>query len=344
MRILQAMAGAPEGGAETFFARLAVALHESGVRQRFVVRRNEGRESVLLTRGIDVATAPFGGPLDRSTRRILRGAIDSFHPDIVLTWMNRATAHCPQAGPDRPFIHVGTPRGYYHPKYYRDCDHLVVSTEDLMQFYRRSGWPAERISVIPNFAPDERAAPVSRAALDTPDDAPLMLALGRLHPNKGFDVLLDGMQSLPHHYLWIGGEGPLENSLKKRAQDIGVSSRVRFLGWRKDTPSLFAAADLFICSSRHEPFGNIVIEAWLHGVPLIAAASEGPATLVADGINGLLVPLDDAQALAAAVTRLEQDPALAARLAAAGRDAYEERYTAAAVVPRYCALFERLAG
>src|SRR5690606_15748095 len=144
-------------------------------------------------------------------------------------------------------------------------------------------------------------------------------------------------------YLWIGGVGPLENELKKQAQEAGISARVRFLGWRKDTPSLFAAADVFVCSSRHEPFGNIVIEAWLHGVPLVAAASEGPAALVADGEDGLLFPVDDAAALAGAVARLEQDPALAARLAAAGRRTYERNYTEAAVVPRYRAPFERLA-
>lgn len=344
MRILQAMAGAAAGGAETFFARLALALHEGGVCQHFVVRPNEGREAALLAAGIAVATAPFGGALDLSTRRILRRAIASFRPDVVLTWMNRATAFCPPAGSASRFVHVGTPRGYYDPKYYRRCDHLVVTTDDLMRFYRRSGWPEERISVIPNFAPDERAEPASRAALGTPDDAPVLLALGRLHPNKGFDVLLDAMAALPHHYLWLGGGGPLERELKKQAEAIGIAERVRFIGWQEHTPPLFAAADIFVCSSRHEPFGNIVIEAWLHGVPLVAAASEGPAALIADGVNGLLVPVDDAAALAAAVARLSGDRALAGRLAAAGRCAWEQDYTAASVVPRYRALFERLAG
>ena len=344
MRVLQAMAGAPEGGAETFFTRLVLALHDSGLCQRLVLRGNGGREALLRERGIDVVTAPFGGVFDLSTRRALRREIESFRPDIVLTWMNRATAHCPRAGSAKRFVHIGTPRGYYEPKYYRGCDHLVVSTDDLMQFYRRSGWSEERISIIPNFAPDERAAPASRAALDTPEDAPVMLALGRLHSNKGFDVLLDAMRSLPRHYLWIGGIGPLEHELKKRAQDIGLSGNVRFLGWRKDTPALFAAADVFVCSSRHEPFGNIVIEAWLHGVPLVAAASEGPAALVTDGIDGLLVPVDDPAALAGAVARLEHDPVLAARVAQAGRRTYEQNYTEAAVVPRYRALFDKLAG
>lgn len=344
MRLLQAIAGAPEGGAETFFARLALALHECGVCQHVVVRPNEGRQAALQAAGIPVATAPFGGALDLSTRRVLRRAIASFRPDIVLTWMNRATGFCPPATGGSRFVHVGTPRGYYDPKYYRGCDHLVVTTDDLMRFYRRSGWPEERISVIPNFAPDERAAPAPRAAFDTPDGAPVVLALGRLHPNKGFDVLLEAMAALPHHYLWLGGGGPLDNDLKKLAEDLEITERIRFLGWREDAPSLFAAADVFVCSSRHEPFGNIVIEAWLHGVPLVAAASEGPAALIADGVTGLLVPVDDAAALAAAVARLTDDRALAGRLAAAGRCAYEQDYTAAAVIPCYRALFERLAG
>jgi glycosyltransferase involved in cell wall biosynthesis len=336
------MAGASSGGAETFFARLALALHDRGVVQRLVVRPDEVRNPALLAAGIEVATAPFGGLFDLSTRRILRRMIDSFHPDIVLTWMNRATALCPPAADDNRFVHIGTPRGYYDPKYYRRCDHLVVTTDDLMRFYCRSGWPAARISVIPNFAPDDRAGPASRAALETPDDAPLVLALGRLHENKGFDVLLDSIAAMPGHYLWLGGSGPLENELKKLSEALGISERVRFLGWREDTPALYAAADVFVCSSRHEPIGNIVIEAWQQGVPIVAAASEGPAALIRDGVDGLLVPVDDATALAAAIARLGDDRTLRARLSEAGRRAYERDYTADAVVARYVALFERL--
>ena len=344
MRVLQAMAGAKQGGAENFFMRLALGLADHGIEQHFVIRPDSPREEVLRTAGLEVRTAPYGGLLDLSTRRTLRREIDAFRPHIVISWMNRATNFCPHPSEENRFVHIGTPRGYYDPKYYRHCDHLVVTTDDLKEFYGRSGWAGDKISVIPNFVAETSGDPVSRAALDTPDDAPLLLALGRLHENKGFDVLIDAVAELPGYYLWLGGTGPLEENLKQRVAGLDIGDRVRFLGWRNDIPSLFAAADVFVCSSRHEPFGNIVIESWMHGVPIVAAASEGPSALIKDGVNGLLSPLDDSAAMAAGISRVVSDPALASALAEAGRRTYIEGYTTDIGCRRYSDLFERLAG
>jgi len=333
------MAGAPSGGAETFFTRLALALARRGADQLLLLRLDPLRETKLAAAGARVETAPFGGRLDLRTGRIFRAAIERYQPDIVLTWMNRATSFCPRGR----FVHVGTPRGYYDPKYYRACDHLVVTTEDLGRFYRAAGFAAERVSVIPNFAPDEHAPPVARASLATADDATVLLALGRLHANKGFDTLLNALPLLPErHVLWLAGSGPLEGELRALADRLGVAGRVRFLGWREDVPALFAAADIFVCSSRHEPFGNIVIEAWLQRRPVVAIASEGPSALIEDRRSGLLAPPEDAASLAATIARVAADPALAASLVAAGRAAYERSYTEESVVGAYVDLFNRL--
>ena len=150
------------------------------------------------------------------------------------------------------------------------------------------------------------------------------------------------MRDLTSHYLWIGGSGPLEGDLKQRAVDLGVGDRVRFLGWRDDTPSLFAAADVFVCSSRRESFGLVVVEAWMHRVPIVAAAAEGPADLIDHGVNGLLVPKEESVALAGAISRLARDSVLARRLAASGHDTYESVYAEEAGCCRYIELFERL--
>lgn len=341
-RVLQLMAGAAEGGAENFFSRLAVAFQSAGVEQHLIIRPDAAREAVLKNVGVSLTTAPFGGLLDFSTGRHIRREIENRSPDIVLSWMNRATKFCPARKGTQRFVHIGSPRGYYDPKYYRACDHLIVTTDDLVQFYLDRGWPPDRITAIPNFAPDVRASAVSRSAYGTPDEAPLLLALGRLHENKAFDVLLEALTQLPGHYLWLGGVGPLEQALRGQAARLGVENRVRFLGWIADTAPLFAAADVFVCSSRHEPFGNIVIEAWLNGTPLVAADSEGPGALITDDADGLLTPLDDAAAMAAAIGRVTGDLSLASRLAACGRIRYETGFTEQAVVGRYRELFERL--
>jgi glycosyltransferase involved in cell wall biosynthesis len=98
---------------------------------------------------------------------------------------------------------------------------------------------------------------------------------------------------------------------------------------------LLAAADFLVCPSRHEPLGNVVIEAWAAGRAVLAAAAAGPSELIAEGESGLLVPVDDVPALAGALRRLAGDPALRARLAAAGHAAYLAQFTEAAVVRRY---------
>lgn len=343
MRVLQLMAGASKGGAETFFSRLAIALQSRDIDQRVVIRPDIERERLLRDAGLSVATAQFGKWFDFATSRTVKREIGDFQPDIVLTWMNRATMSCPSVTGEKGFCHVGTPRGYYDPKYYRRCDHLVVTTDDLARFYGDHGWPSDRVSVIPNFAPFNPMPAVSRADLETPPDAIVLLALGRLHRNKGFDTLLTSLVDLPEHFLWIGGTGPLDTDLRGMAQTLGVADRVRFLGWRPDAAALFAAADVFVCSSRHEPFGNIVIEAWMYGTPLVAAASEGPAALIEDGVTGLLIPVDDSDAMSGAIRRLVADPVFASGLAAGGRRQYETRYSQDVVLPQYLAMFEDLA-
>jgi glycosyltransferase involved in cell wall biosynthesis len=330
-RLMQFMAGQAHGGAEAFFERLAAALARAGETQRLVIRHDVARAARLRAAGCDIIEAPFGGRLDLRTRPILRGAIAAFAPQVVLSWMSRAASACP-AG---EFTHVGRLGGYYDLKYYRGCHHLIANTRDIADYILRGGWPAERVHYLPNFAAHETAPPVARARLGAPADAPLGLALGRLHHNKGFDVLLDAVAQVPRFYLWLAGEGEERAALEARAQRLGLGSRVAFLGWRDDVAALFASVDMLISSSRHEPLGNVVIEAWAAGVPVIAAASAGPRALIRDGETGLLVPPEDAGALAAALLRLSGDRALRLRLAAAGREVWAAEFAEAPVVARY---------
>jgi glycosyltransferase involved in cell wall biosynthesis len=176
----------------------------------------------------------------------------------------------------------------------------------------------------------------------------LALALGRLHPNKGLDLLLEALAKTRGVHLWIAGEGPLRPRLEQLATRLGLAGRVRFLGWREDVPALLASADLLVCPSLHEPLGNVIIEAWSAGRAVVATASDGPAGLIEDGDSGILVPLPGSagggpQALARAIERVCEDPGLRARLARAGRRAYEAEFTEDAVVARYRRFFDRVA-
>jgi glycosyltransferase involved in cell wall biosynthesis len=330
-RIVQAIAGQRHGGAEAFFERLAGALHEAGETQRLLIRRDAARAPRLGRAGLEVIELPFAGRLDLRTRPMFRRAVAAFGPDVVLTWMSRATAACPRGA----FVHVARLGGYYDLKYYRACDHLIANTRDIAAWITHAGWPQARVHYLPNFVALETVPKLPRAAFGTPDDAPLALALGRLHPSKGFDVLIEAVALVPRLHLWLAGAGTEETALVARIKALGLDTRVTLLGWREDTASLYAAADMLVSSSRLEPLGNVVIEAWAARLPVVATATSGPRALIRDGENGLLVPIEDADSLAAALRRLADDRALRDALAAAGHASYAAEYSAAQVVPRY---------
>lgn len=158
----------------------------------------------------------------------------------------------------------------------------------------------------------------TRAGLGAPD-GPLILTVGRLEPHKGYDLLLDAAREWrglrPRPTVVVAGEGGDRPALQRRvdAEELPV----RLLGHRDDVPDLLAAADLVVLPSRFESYPRIVHEALRAGVPLVATAVGAVPELVGDA--AVLVPRDDPEALARAVTDLLADPALCARLAADGR-------------------------
>jgi glycosyltransferase involved in cell wall biosynthesis len=326
------MAGARHGGAETFFVRLVSALAQAGEEMLALIRSDAAREAALAAARVPVRGFAFGGPLDLLTRPLLGAALRRFAPRVVVSWMNRAAAKTPSG----PWVQVGRLGGYYDLRHYRRCHHLVGNTMGIVRWIVAEGWPGDRVHHLPNFTPDlSGAAPVPRARLGIPDGPPLLLAMGRLHPNKGFDTLIAALAALPEAQLAIAGEGPERAALAAAAARHGVAGRTHLLGWRDDQAGLFAAADLFVCPSRHEPLGNVVLEAWSAARPVVAAASQGPSELIEDGATGLLVPPGDPAALAAAVASLLAEPRRAAALACAGRAAWAARFAPAPVVARW---------
>ena len=338
IRLLQTLAGAEKGGAELFFVRLAEALARAGVQQQVVMRNHPAMVARLRAAGVPVTFARFGGLLDFSTRRVIRTVAGAFRPQIALSYMSRATKFTPRGG----HLLVARLGGYYDLKYFRHCDHLVGNTPDLVEYLVREGWPRERASVISNFVDERPGEPLPRSAFDTPEGVPLLVAAGRLHPNKAFDTLLRAVALVPGAHLWLLGEGPERARLTALAAELGIAGRVRLPGWQEEVQPAIRAADVFLVPSRHEPLGAVVLEGWMARRPVVATASQGPSWLIRDGETGLLVPIDAPQALATAVQGLLADPVRAAALASAGRAALERDFTEQAVVGHYLELFHRL--
>lgn len=339
MRVMQVLAGGRHGGAETFYVNLIRHLHEAGVAQLPVLRGWPERMAALRDAGLDPVAVPFRGAWDLATPWRLRRLEARWRPDVVMTWMSRASGRMRT----RQAPHVARVGHYYKLKYFRHCDALIAIAPGIADHFRQLGFPKDRIHVVPNYTDHCPQPPMPRDAFDTPAEAPHILALGRLHRNKGFDVLLAALADLPHAHVWFAGDGPERQPLEDQARASGVGDRVRFLGWRTDVSALIQASDVVAMPSRHEGFGTVILEAWAHGVPLVAAASQGPRDVVTDGRTGLLVAVDDADALRSALHRVIADPAVAEDLTAAAGAEYQDRYSRPAVIRRYVETLELLA-
>lgn len=340
MSLIQTMGSAANGGAEAYFVALAGALQRAGLKQAAAIRAHAGREAALASIGVTTRVLPFSKPFDFSTASGIAALADQEDARFIIAWMNRAASLTP-AG---PWKRIGRLGGYYKLKNYRGFDALVGNTQDIVDWIVREGWPKERAHYVPNFASAGDGGKLSRAALETPEGAPLLLGMGRLHTSKAHDITLRALQQLPDAYLWIAGDGPDEAILKSQAADLGVADRVRFLGWRDDAPSLYRTADLVLFPSRFEPLGNVVIQSWAHGVPVIAARSAGPGALIRNGEDGFLIEIDDAEALAAKTKMLLADKALSATFVANGAKRVETQFSEAAIVQQWRALFNTMGG
>jgi glycosyltransferase involved in cell wall biosynthesis len=338
MTALHLLGSAADGGAETYFVDLTTALHRAGVPTVCALRRHPARELALARQGVVARRMMFGGPVDLITPMQVAAFARRSGAGALVAWMNRAARHAPPG----PWRRIGRLGGYYKLRNYQGFDMLVANTAHIAGWAVDQGWPAANIRYIPNFAAARDSVAQDRAALQTPVDAPLLLTLGRLHSVKAQDVAIEALVQLPDAWLWIAGAGPLEAELKAQAARLGVADRVRFLGWREDAGALYAAADICLFPSRYEPLGNVVIQAWAHGLPIIAAASQGPSALIRDGDDGLLVPVDDAAALARAARQLIDDPALRGGLAANGRSRVTAEFSEPAVVAQWRELLASL--
>ena len=331
VKVAQILAGRAHGGAELFYDRLVPALH-ARVPQVAIVRPAGMRAAALAAAGVPTYPFRFGSRhLDWRTRLGITRTVRREGADLAITWMSRASMlTSPRACPVAARL-----GGFYPMRNFRHCRRFIPITKGLAEHVAAAGVPRERIHVIGNFVDETAAEPLDRAAFDTPPDAPLVFTCGRLHANKGFDVFLHALAGVPNAWAWIAGDGPLEASLRNLCTRLDLDGRVRFLGWRSPVNAFLRTADAFVCPSRHEPHGNIVLEAWAHGCPIVATDTHGPAELIEHGRTGWLCMNEDADDMARGMRRVLGDAALAADLAGAAGARYAERFSSGRILDRY---------
>lgn len=359
MRIMQVIIGLGVGGAERVVVSLADGLAERG-HEVCIVSLMGGGLTLPSHRGVSVVHLGLSrNPLRvLSVMRNLVKEIRKFRPDVVHSHMKHAILIT-------RFIRcgVGIPRliNTFHNKEvggwrwkwaYRltDCLADVVTnvSQEATESYEAAGAvPKDRMLAIHNgidvnvnlFSESDRVA-VRRTLGITPAGR-LLVAVGRLYPQKDYYNLLSAALMLPPDLEWtiaIAGEGPLRQQLEAFVQERGLAARVRFLGVRNDIPGLMSAADVFVLSSAREGFGMVVAEAMACERVVVATDCGGVAEVV--GNCGFLVPPRTSGALSEALLRaLELEPADAAKLGRSARRRIVDLFSLDASVQRWIEIY-----
>ncbi|MEW6581797.1 MAG: glycosyltransferase family 4 protein [Actinomycetota bacterium] len=217
-------------------------------------------------------------------------------------------------------------------------DQIVAVSRKMADAAEGLATPPRPVDVVPNGADTAlffpRAMEEARALLDLPQGERIISYVGKLVPRKGVDTLIEAMGILarrdaPLPLLVAAGIGEMRDAMEARARGLGVAHRVRFLGKvpHDRVPLVISAGDVFVLPSLSEGLPTVVCEAMACGRPVVATAVDGTPEIVRDGETGFLVPPTDPDALAAALARVLDDPALAARMSFAADLIARERYT-----------------
>lgn len=267
------------------------------------------------------------GKIAANYRRVgsLRRLIRAERPSVLLGFIETANVLCllaasglgiPVIVAERidPSMNLGVPAPWRIARrvLYRRAHAVVAQTEAAAHWLRAHC--GTDVEVIPNAL---RALPDWQTARQ-----PLLLSVGRLDHQKGFDIVLRAFavvqREFPHWCLAIVGDGPLRNALQRIAIDLGLKDRVRFPGRTSDIEAWYANASVVVQASRFEGFPNVILEAMGMGVAVISTdCNSGPREIITPGHDGLLVPVDDVSALADALRMLMADPGLRDRIGVA---------------------------
>lgn len=230
---------------------------------------------------------------------------------------------------------------------------IAVSNETAEHLVRVEGAPAEKVTAIHNGIDFERvkvSGPDARQRLRCElglGDAFAFLIAGRLHPEKGYEHLFEALRLLKARaerpfVLLVAGRGPLLEHYQRLAASLGIQDRVRFLGFRNDLPDLMVASDAFVLPSVAESFGLVLAEALYLGKPVIASRVGGIPEIVDDGVDGLLVPPGDAQALSEVMEKFLRGSVLLPGQGKAAVAKVRARFDFQQMLRKYEAVYERV--
>jgi glycosyltransferase involved in cell wall biosynthesis len=363
-RILHIIATLDRSGAEKQLVLLARGLPRDEFDVHVCALTRGGELAIDLERaGIRPHVIGKAWKFDPAACWRLRRHIVHLKPDLVQTWMFTANAYGRAAAISAhvPRI-VASERCVDRWKVWHELaidrylakrtDAIVVNSRGVEQFYVDQGLPAGKIRVIYNGVAAAAASSVARDALlgelGLPAGARLLGAVGRLWPQKRIKDLIWAADLLKvirgDAHLLVVGDGPERPALERFRRLCHVEDRVHFLGMRHDVPRLMPHFDVLWLASGYEGLPNAIMEAMACGVPVVATDIWGNRELVVHGQTGFLVGVGDRAALARYANKILDDPQLAQRLGAAGRQRVATEFTVHAMVEKHAALYRELLG
>ena len=243
------------------------------------------------------------------------------------------------------------PLGLGSLKYCRGVDAYIAVSQGVAAALVEAGIPPWRIFCVHSVTDHLRFAqakpdPSLRDELGVPADAFVIGNVGYLVGHKDHDNLVRAaaiaVRYVPNLWVVIVGTGPLQEQIAARAQELGLSERVVFTGFRDDIPQLQRMFDIFVLSSTQEGIPGALLEAMASGCPVVATDAAGVREAVPDGATGIVVPTRDPAALAAGIVRLATEPETARRLAVAARERVARCFTVDALTEQTLAVYRRV--
>ena len=343
------------GGADQFYVRLVGSLHAAGQPVLAVNRPGSPVARALAGTGVEQVHVPMANRWDLWSVWRIRKLLEARAPCVVQTYMGRATRLTrPPVGSG--CVHIARLGGFYKiDGYYRHAHAWVGNTRAICDYMIKAGLPARRVFHIGNFVPDARTYdPAQRQALreghGIVGDAWVLFGLGRLIEKKGFQDLLAALALLPREIagrpwvMLVAGDGDGAARLRAQSEVLGLADRVRWLGWQDPPDPWLDLADVVVVPSRHEPLGNVILEAWNYRRPIVSTDSDGARELIREGETGIMTPCADPSALARSlVGMLEMSDIQRLAMGEAGHRDLLARFGKQAILEAYLELYARLA-
>lgn len=338
IKVLNIISGAKFGGAELFFERLAVSFEKNKlIHQNIIMRKNKERFNSLNERIDQIEQISYFNNLNPYCSLKIERKIRDFKPHVILSWMNRASNILPLKKINGE-VKVGRLGGYYKIKNYSKCDFLITNTQDLKEYVISQGWDKNNVEFIPNFVPES----IKPKLVSRNNKAKIILCMGRFHKNKAIDILIKAMPFLSKFNLFIVGDGVLKSEYELLIKKFNLQSRVKIFGWSYNISDYLNISSILVCPSRHEPFGNIVVDGWAHKIPVVVSNIGGPGRIVKHKSNGLKFEKDNIFDLVKKIKDLDSNEILKKKIIKNGFNIFKKKYSEEVIVSKYLNFFKRI--